>query len=44
MSVQPASPGSGPSFPFAVLRRAWVVCLEEEPGYPGSPGAGDDRS
>ncbi len=44
MSVQPASLGSGPSLPFAVLRRAWVVCLEEEPGYSGSPGGGDDRS
>ena len=44
MSVQPASPGSGPSLPFAVLGRAWVVCLEEEPGYSGSPGGGDDRS
>ena len=43
-SVQPASLGSGPSLPFAVLRRAWVVCLEEEPGYSGSPGGGDDRS
>ena len=44
MSVQPASLGSGPSLPFAVLRRAWGVCLEEEPGYSGSPGGGDDRS
>src|SRR5271157_4908975 len=44
MSVQPASLGSGPSLPFVVLRRAWVVCLEEEPGYSGSPGGGDDRS
>ena len=40
----PPSLGSGPSLPFVVLRRAWVVCLEEEPGYSGSSGGGDDRS